>query len=248
MKRTTFTSVGILAFVLGWTFFNSPELFAVTGTCSIIANGAPTTVISQSEPGRDSVYSLLWNGPAITSLKAILVFPSASANDKDVLKMSFPAPVTSINAPFSFRWDQTDTITKGPALLKIKTPAGSCVYPVELDDDAVESTNIPIGITDAGGDPDRPDHIDSGIIVKGIDIVQKVRVSVYITHPNLSELSLLLIAPDGTTVPLFSAHAGTSLGTGFSLSSRTIFDDAATVAISAGSSPYLGSFKPESPL
>src|SRR5262249_9742805 len=68
--------------------------------------------------------------------------------------------------------------------------------------------------------------------------VNDLSVGVSITHAQASELSLTLIAPDGTQVPLFLAG-----GTGANLVS-TIFDANSPISIAAGSWPSTGLFRP----
>lgn len=70
-----------------------------------------------------------------------------------------------------------------------------------------------------------------------------VDVKVNLTHPRLSDLDLFLISPDGTRVELASDVGGS--GANFV---NTIFNDAATTAITAGSAPFTNSFRPEVPL
>ena len=54
-----------------------------------------------------------------------------------------------------------------------------------------------------------------------------------------SDLTAVLIAPDGTQVPLFSGVGGT--GTNFI---NTVFDDSAENSITTGTAPFTGSYRP----
>ena len=109
---------------------------------------------------------------------------------------------------------------------------------------------------DISGNVAIPDigSIDSTNIVAGFVAtpIQKVVVSLYITHPFDSDLTnISLISPDNTTVLLSSANGGSGANYGSALSpdsSRTTFDDAAGTAITSGSAPFVGSFRPQSPL
>ena len=72
----------------------------------------------------------------------------------------------------------------------------------------------------------------------------------WITHPLDSDLSISLINPDGVQVDLSSGNGG---GANFGSScspdaNRTTFDDASGTSITAGSSPFVGAFKPEGSL
>ncbi len=93
-----------------------------------------------------------------------------------------------------------------------------------------------------------PDNNAAGVTavinVPYYEFIQKVTVTVNVTHTFDGDVSLSLIAPDGvTTVPLVTRRG--SSGDNFI---GTVFDDAATTAISAGTAPFTGSFRPESPL
>jgi fibronectin-binding autotransporter adhesin len=107
---------------------------------------------------------------------------------------------------------------------------------------------------DVSGNVAIPDigSVDSTNVVSGFAStpIQKVVVSMYITHPFDSDLTnISLISPDGTTVLLSSANGGSgqNYGSGLSPDSlRTTFDDAAGTAITAGAAPFAGTFRPQS--
>ncbi|MFM6925310.1 MAG: gliding motility-associated C-terminal domain-containing protein, partial [Ferruginibacter sp.] len=61
-----------------------------------------------------------------------------------------------------------------------------------------------------------------------------------ITHPNDDELEIVLIAPDGTTVPLTVQNGGS--GNNYT---GTCFSATATTSIKAGTAPFTGTFIPE---
>ena len=94
--------------------------------------------------------------------------------------------------------------------------------------------------------------VDSLITVSNATFtLANVGVSVYITHPFVGDLSLELIGPDGTSVPL-SVNRG-SFGDNYGAactpdSLRTLFDDRATIPIASGTAPFIGMFLPETPL
>jgi autotransporter-associated beta strand protein len=96
--------------------------------------------------------------------------------------------------------------------------------------------------------------VDSTNTVSGFTSLplKKVTVSLYITHPFDSDLTnISLISPDGISVLLSSANGGSGQNYGAGLtpqSNRTTFDDAAGTAITAGAAPFVGTFRPQSPL
>jgi hypothetical protein len=59
---------------------------------------------------------------------------------------------------------------------------------------------------------------------------------------------LALVAPDGTRIPLVTQSADDTYGSASSCAGTMVFDDSASASISGGSSPFTGSFRPQSPL
>ncbi len=66
-----------------------------------------------------------------------------------------------------------------------------------------------------------------------------LNVCINITHPNDADLSIALVAPDGTQVMLANGIGGD--GNNFT---NTCFDDRASSSIAKGSAPFYGSFRP----
>ncbi len=73
--------------------------------------------------------------------------------------------------------------------------------------------------------------------------ISSVTVTLNITHSFDSDLTAYLVSPAGVQIQLFS-HVGGS-GTNFT---NTVFSDAASTAIAAGTAPFSGSFRPAQPL
>jgi subtilisin-like proprotein convertase family protein len=105
--------------------------------------------------------------------------------------------------------------------------------------------NIATPIPDAG-------TVDIPINVPETGLVGDVNVKMRLNHTFNGDLVVSLIAPDGTAVTLANNRGGSgdNYGSGANDCSGnfTIFDDAAATAISGGTAPFVGSFKPESPL
>lgn len=70
-----------------------------------------------------------------------------------------------------------------------------------------------------------------------------INVTVNLTHTYLADLTINLVAPDGTRILLFNRRGG-----GSDNLINTIFDDQAALPVSGGSAPFTGSFRPEQPL
>jgi subtilisin-like proprotein convertase family protein len=99
----------------------------------------------------------------------------------------------------------------------------------------------------AGAPVSIPDNSSTGasvtVSVPDASTLLDVNAKVTITHTYDGDLTLSLIGPDGTTAVL-SNRRGSS-GDNFT---NTVFDDEATTAISSGSAPFTGSFKPDGAL
>ena len=95
--------------------------------------------------------------------------------------------------------------------------------------------------------PDNTLNGNSPIVVANVSgAIANVGVSVYITHSFDADLSLQLIAPDGTST-LLSGNNGFGPNYGISCSpdsSRTTFSDDAITPIGNGAPPYLGCSSP----
>lgn len=78
----------------------------------------------------------------------------------------------------------------------------------------------------------------------------KVAVSLWLTHALDADLNISLISPDGVEVDLSSGNGGgANFGTACAPdANRTTFDDAAGTPITAGSPPFIGTFRPEGSL
>jgi large repetitive protein len=77
-------------------------------------------------------------------------------------------------------------------------------------------------------------------------VVDNVTVTVSITAPDASGLTLTLISPSGTPIVLAN-HAPFTFAGGQNFTNTT-FDDSAALGINQGFAPFTGSFRPASPL
>src|SRR5207249_7981803 len=92
--------------------------------------------------------------------------------------------------------------------------------------------------------------IDNTINVSGFagnQVINNVQVLVNIQHTQDADLTLTLIAPDGTRV-LLAASEGSASDPGNQNFTNTRFSDSAFLSIRQGTAPYTGTFRPESPL
>ena len=103
---------------------------------------------------------------------------------------------------------------------------------------------------------DRADPEFSPVTVTGITgAVSKIRVKLFVDHPEISQLDVLLQHPDGTIIILASREtapgvAGANMGQDQPCTDNddTIFDDSAALGISQGTAPFIGTWRPEQQL
>ena len=114
---------------------------------------------------------------------------------------------------------------------------GTSAAPLRYDN------NVSSAIPDIG-------TINSTNVVAGFTgPLEKVAVSLYLTHTFDSDLNLSLVSPDGTIVPLtIGIGSGADFGSSGADVNRTTFDDAAASVITASAPPYVGTFRPQTTL
>jgi uncharacterized protein DUF4214/beta-propeller repeat-containing protein/all-beta uncharacterized protein/parallel beta helix pectate lyase-like protein len=88
--------------------------------------------------------------------------------------------------------------------------------------------------------------IDDDVTIADLD------VRLFILNPSVRELTVKLISPDNVTVPLTVSNAVRAgrqdMGRDCTTAGATVFDDEATLDIGNGTAPFVGSFRPASPL
>ncbi|MBL8169910.1 MAG: proprotein convertase P-domain-containing protein, partial [Acidobacteria bacterium] len=148
---------------------------------------------------------------------------------------------TALNAgTVNTAYNQTLTADGGQAPYTFSLTAGNSIV------NRFEGTG-PLAIPD-----NTPAGADLPINVSGLtSSITKVTASVHLTHTYDQDLTLRLIGPDGTTINLAVKRGGDGDNYGTACApdaQRTLFDDAAATAITAGAAPFVGSFKPEQAL
>lgn len=104
--------------------------------------------------------------------------------------------------------------------------------------DSFDSTDVPVSISSSG----------TPLITSTLDITDGVAISdldiqIDVTHTYISDLTITLTSPEGTAVVLTDGNGGS--GDDYA---NTYFDDEASTAITSGTPPYAGSFRPEEAL
>ncbi|HTK76938.1 MAG TPA: S8 family serine peptidase [Gemmataceae bacterium] len=97
---------------------------------------------------------------------------------------------------------------------------------------ATYSSNVPVDVPDLT-------TVTSQITVTQDVAITDLNVLVNLTHTYVSDLTIDLRGPDGTTVRLFDRRGGA----GDNLTNTT-FDDEASATLAAGAAPFSGSFRP----
>ncbi|MEL6104393.1 MAG: proprotein convertase P-domain-containing protein [Planctomycetota bacterium] len=105
-----------------------------------------------------------------------------------------------------------------------------------LDQGTSFDTNVAVDIVDNT-------TVVSPIVVSGISAYDRIEVTLDISHTWDADLTLELVAPDGSAITLAD-----SLGGNGDDYAGTVFDDAAPQAITDGAPPFTGTFRPQEPL
>jgi subtilisin-like proprotein convertase family protein len=121
----------------------------------------------------------------------------------------------------------------------------TAIHKVRIIDEAGDST---AAASNFGGNfnvaiPDNGTNAEALINVGPSFNISDVRVNLSITHARASDLTLELVAPDGTVVPLAVRTGGTAAGANYT---NTQFSDSFSTPITAGVAPFSGNFYPVS--
>jgi subtilisin-like proprotein convertase family protein len=94
--------------------------------------------------------------------------------------------------------------------------------------------------------------VEIPITVPDLAVADDVNVRVRLNHTFDADLDIFLVGPDGTVVELSTDNGGSgdNYGSGPNdcTGAFTVFDDAAATPVTAGSAPFLGTFRPEGAL
>ena len=220
-----------------------------------VVHDATTTVStgdgdSYIEPGESfSINERIKNRATTTAtgVSGTLGSPSAhvtpAAGSKAYPNVATDATATN-TAPYSATLSAAATCgAPVPLTVTITSSQGTVQLPAKLPTGGPGATtsstaNPAVAIPDAN-----PTGVSSTTTLAGPGIVFDVNATVNITHPYDGDLQATLSAPDGTSVQLFA-------NVGFNNDNfvNTTLDDEAATAITAGTAPFTGSFRPAFPL
>ena len=217
-----------------------------------VSSGNGNHSIDPNECNNISVIISNRTGFAMTGISAVLsttnigalvtqpysAYPNVPANGKGTNMTSFQVstlPTFQCGSDLSLRLT-VFTASHGAFTVPVVLDSGlPSLVPTRYDVNV--STNIP----DIG-------TIESTNAVAGFTgPLTKVAVSMWLTHTVDQDLSMTLIAPDGSSVDLSSGNgSGPNYGSACSPdTSRTTFDDSGPLPITARNPPFVGVFRPE---
>jgi subtilisin family serine protease/subtilisin-like proprotein convertase family protein len=137
-----------------------------------------------------------------------------------------------------------------PAVIASGTSQSLGAYNINFSIQLSNDDTVSIPATDANlprripvSDPQTQGITTSAFTVLDSRLILDVNVKLDITHTFVGDLIISLIGPNNREVILVNRRGGN--GDNFS---QTVFDDEASVAITSGSAPYAGTFRPEASL
>lgn len=156
--------------------------------------------------------------------------------------------------PFTFTANGTcgNTVTATLQLQDGATDLGTATFTFQLGALGAPQTamyssgpvTVPIPTTGTAGD-----MAEQVIAVSDTGAVQDVNVRIRLNHTYDGDLTISLVAPDGSVVALSAARGGSgdNFGTGSTdcAGTSTVFDDAAATPIASGTAPFAGTFRPD---
>lgn len=195
-------------------------------------------VISSYTPATSQLTNV--QGALSTSASGVTISQGSSAYPN----LAFGNPAGNVT-PFTATLSSAlDCGVDVPFTLGLTTDQGTQTVPFTVQTGlkgpyaAYGGTQLPQAIPDLG-------YVISRFNVPTAGRVKDLRVQINnITHSYDGDLQIELIAPDGTDVHLIDPNSGDS-GQNFT---NTVFDDSASTAITAGTAPFTGRFKPVQPL
>jgi autotransporter-associated beta strand protein len=166
-----------------------------------------------------SAYPNLGNGAAGTNSTPFQFYTTTDFNCGESIEFLLNIAATG-HTPFALRFVLQSGVLSTPVAFSNNTA-------VALP--GAGTVNSPIGVSGVSGG------------------IAEVTVSMVLNYPNLSELFVLLVPPGGPAIPLAAGLNGSQLGTNCT-NGRTVFGDDAARLVTDGVAPYVGTFRPISPL
>ena len=176
-----------------------------------------------------------WSGPGITSPsgtfdpavagigKHVLFYTNGACTDTKIITVTGP----TVNVSNGANLCSNECITLIGDATQIQTITSTPSF------SSASSLNLTIPDGNTTG-------VSSPIAVSGLTNATVASVTVNIAHTWVGDVSIYLVCPDGTNLPLSTANGGS--GDNYT---NTVFSYNATTNISSASPPFTGSFTPE---
>lgn len=179
--------------------------------------------------------------PQVVADPTPVPFPDVPANGfatntVPFLVSTLPSFICNQTVPMELVIHSQNASTATQQLSLLVTPPG--VAPAT----PFESAQVPLTVPDLG-------TVESEVTVSGITLpLAHLSVSTFLQHPYVSDLTLTLIAPDGSTAELSTRNGNDGDNYGTSCSVRTVFDDDAATPLALATAPFNGLVRPQQPL
>ncbi len=130
---------------------------------------------------------------------------------------------------------------------QFEDPAGMLSAPVAMSPSITNSTPMAFSNGAPANSVVAVNQVNLGIVgdaTQTVVPVLDVNVTVNLTHPLANTVNLVLMSPDGTSIPLTTGNGGANPFGGTDIT----FDDSASVPIVGATAPFVGTFRPQTPL
>ncbi len=227
------------------TALRQSRCFVTTGNLNgaVDPNECNLLYVVVTNVGPDSVTgisaSLLSHTPGVSVMQSVSFYPDLAAGGAG--RNAIPFQISALPGFVCGRRIDLDLVVSttehGSFTIPVLAPSGLPGSTIRIDSSWTDSI-------------DEYHEVYSPVYVGVLTApVKDIAVSLYLTHPADEQLEIRLQGPDGTVVDLSTSNGGpnANYGAGCSTELRTIFSDSALIPITAGSAPFVGTFRPEQP-
>lgn len=227
----------------------------ISGAATTVTSGNGNHAIDPNECNQLSLAITNQTGTPMTGVSAVLSANTANVmiNQPYSTFADVPASGNSTNTT-AFQISTLPGLACGSDInlqLAVTTAShGSFIVPITLQSGLPSTTAVRYDNTTVTNVPDIGTIESTNTVAAWSGgPLTKIAVSLWLVAPWDADLNLTLIAPNGASVDLSSGNgAGANFGTGTGDASRTTFDDDAATSITAGTPPFVGTFRPEGSL
>jgi subtilisin-like proprotein convertase family protein len=233
-----------------------PVPVIVYQSTSLVSDGNASGTLEKNECATIAI-TIRNDSPTATAIAPTVILKSLTAGVYSNARRTYAniAPLGTGTQNFTLTTDST--YVNGEAInfeLDVRFGAYTTMIPFTWQPPFASATTSfsatgPIAIPDDTGPGGA---VDLNVAVSGLtNPIGQVTAVMYVTHTWDGDLTISLIGPDNTEVPLSIRRGGggDNFGTDCPASGNdTIFLDSAATAISAGIAPFVGSYRPETPL